>query len=125
MAPFAWDEGTGELGYMLIVANIENAVASHIHCGAAGVNGPVGVTLYTGAAGSGPISGVIAQATLTAPNAANSCGWTTIGDVVSAMMAGNTYVNVHTNDGVGDPNTDPGDFPGGEIRGQIRVTGSP
>jgi hypothetical protein len=27
---------------------------------------------------------------------------------------------VHTNDGVPPPNTGPGDFPGGEIRGQIR-----
>src|SRR5262249_21762909 len=33
---------------------------------------------------------------------------------------GNTYVNVHTNDGVPPANTGPGDFPGGEIRGQIR-----
>jgi len=36
------------------------------------------------------------------------------------MRAGNTYVNVHTNDGVAPTNTGPGDFPGGEIRGQIR-----
>jgi hypothetical protein len=27
---------------------------------------------------------------------------------------------VHTNDGVAPANTGPGDFPGGEIRGQIR-----
>jgi hypothetical protein len=27
---------------------------------------------------------------------------------------------VHTNDGVAPPNSGPGDFPGGEIRGQIR-----
>jgi hypothetical protein len=27
---------------------------------------------------------------------------------------------VHTNDGVAPPNTGPGDFPGGEIRGQVR-----
>jgi hypothetical protein len=27
---------------------------------------------------------------------------------------------VHTNDGVAPPDTGPGDFPGGEIRGQIR-----
>jgi Zn-finger nucleic acid-binding protein len=35
------------------------------------------------------------------------------------MRAGNTYVNVHTSDGVAPINTGPGDFPGGEIRGQI------
>jgi hypothetical protein len=39
--------------------------------------------------------------------------------LVDAMRAGNTYVNVHTNDGVDPVNTGPGDFPGGEIRNQI------
>src|SRR5205807_7617422 len=29
----------------------------------------------------------------------------------------------HTNDGMAPPNTGPGDFPGGEIRGQLRVAG--
>ena len=38
---------------------------------------------------------------------------------VAEIEAGRTYVNVHTNDGAGDPNTGPGDFPGGEVRGQI------
>jgi hypothetical protein len=42
-----------------------------------------------------------------------------MGELRAAMEAGNTYVNVHTNDGVGETNTGPGDFPGGEIRGQI------
>ena len=32
---------------------------------------------------------------------------------------GNAYVNVHEDDGVGDPNSGPGDFPGGEIRAQM------
>jgi hypothetical protein len=40
--------------------------------------------------------------------------------VLAAMDSGNTYVNVHTNDGVDPANTGPGDFPGGEIRGQVR-----
>ena len=38
---------------------------------------------------------------------------------LAAMRAGNTYVNVHTNDGAAPPNTGPGDFPGGEVRGQL------
>src|SRR5207249_402096 len=37
--------------------------------------------------------------------------------------SGNAYVNVHTNDGMAPPNSGPGDFPGGEIRGQLRVVG--
>jgi hypothetical protein len=40
--------------------------------------------------------------------------------VLAAMGTGGTYVNVHTDDGVAPPNTGPGDFPGGEIRGQVR-----
>jgi hypothetical protein len=55
---------------------------------------------------------------VTAPDAANACGWTDLVDVVAAVESGNAYVNVHTNDGVDPPNTGPGDFPGGEIRGQ-------
>jgi len=39
--------------------------------------------------------------------------------LITAIRDGLTYVNVHTNDGVGAPNTGPGDFPGGEIRGQL------
>jgi hypothetical protein len=41
-------------------------------------------------------------------------------DVAELMDTGQAYVNVHTNDGVGAPNSGPGDFPGGEIRGDIR-----
>jgi hypothetical protein len=39
------------------------------------------------------------------------------------MRTGNTYVNVHTNDGVAPANTGPGDFQSGEIRGQVRPIG--
>jgi hypothetical protein len=120
VATFDLNADATELGYTLIAANIENVVASHIHCGADGVSGPVGVTLYLGTAGSGRFSGVLASGTITAPDAGNACGWLTLADVVAAMESGNTYVNVHTNDGVAPTNTGPGDFPGGEIRGQIR-----
>jgi hypothetical protein len=41
-------------------------------------------------------------------------------DVLAQIRANNTYVNVHTNDGVLPANTGPGDFPGGEIRGQLQ-----
>jgi hypothetical protein len=105
--------------FRLIVANLENATAAHIHCGAAGVNGPVGVTLFAAAPGGGPFNGVLAEGAITSPDPGNACGWATLADVVAALHSGNTYVNVHTNDGVPPTNTGPGDFPGGEIRGQI------
>jgi len=112
-------DGT-ELAYKLNVANIENVFAAHIHCGSEEVAGPVGVTLYMGTPGGGSFDGVLAEGTITAPDPGNSCGWSTLDDVVAAMLSGNAYVNVHTNDGVAPPNTGPGDFPGGEIRGQIK-----
>lgn len=112
-------DGTA-LEYKLIVANIDNVFASHIHCGSADVAGPVGVTLYMGTPGSGSFDGVLAEGIITAPDPGNACGWADLDDVLAAMLSGNTYVNVHTNDGVAPPNTGPGDFPGGEIRGQVR-----
>ena len=107
------------LQFRLTVANIENVRAAHIHCGAVGVNGPVGVTLFTGG-GPGRSDGVLAQGAIAEPDAGNGCGWATIGDVEEAILNGGAYVNVHTNDGVDPPNTGAGDFPGGEIRGQLR-----
>ncbi len=87
------------LTYHLNVANIENVVASHIHASAApGVN--AGVVCFL----AGPFPP----------------GGGRIADLLSAMQAGLAYVNVHTNDGVAPANTGPGDFPGGEIRAQIR-----
>jgi CHRD domain len=112
-------DGTG-LDYKVNVANIENVFAAHIHCGAVGVSGPVGVTLFSGAPAGGRIDGTLAEGTITAPDPGNACGWADLAAVVAAISSGNTYVNVHTNDGVAPPNTGPGDFPGGEIRGQIK-----
>ena len=41
-------------------------------------------------------------------------------DLLEEIRAGNTYVNVHTNDGVDPPNSGPGDYRLGEIRGQLK-----
>ncbi|MGH2606185.1 MAG: CHRD domain-containing protein [Anaerolineales bacterium] len=115
-------EGT-ELSYKLIVANIENVFAAHIHCGAAGVAGPVGVTLFTGPVGGGRTDGILAQGVIVAPDPGNACGWADLAAVVAALRTGQAYVNVHTNDGLAPVDTGPGDFPAGEIRGQIKEGG--
>jgi hypothetical protein len=120
VATFKLSEDGTELIYKVNVANIENVFASHIHCGAVGVNGPVGVTLFMGTPGGGRIDGTLAEGTITAPDPGNGCGWADLAAVVAALNSGNTYVNVHTNDGVAPTNTGPGDFPGGEIRGQVK-----
>ncbi len=112
-------DGT-ELRYRLIVANIENVVASHIHLAPAGVNGPVVAFLFGPApAGGGRFDGVLAEGAITAANLVGPLAGQPLSALLDAIAAGNTYVNVHTNDGVDPTNTGPGDFPGGEIRGQI------
>ncbi|HEX9864354.1 MAG TPA: CHRD domain-containing protein, partial [Acidimicrobiia bacterium] len=45
-----------------------------------------------------------------APDEGNQCGWTSLNDVLTAMVTGNAYVNVHT------PT-----YPTGEIRGQVEI----
>jgi CHRD domain len=120
VATFKLSDDGAALEFKLNVANIENVAAAHIHCGAVGVNGPVGVTLFGAAPAGGSVNGTLAEGTITAPDPGNACGWTDLAAVLAAIESGATYVNVHTNDGVAPPNTGPGDFPGGEIRGQIR-----
>ena len=113
------DDGL-ELSYKLIVANIENVVQAHIHLNPAGQNGPVVAFLFgPAAAGGGRVNGVIAEGVITADDLISSLAGQPLSALVDAMVAGNTYVNVHTNDGVGSSNTGPGDFASGEIRGQI------
>jgi hypothetical protein len=120
VAKFKLREDATVLEYKINVGNIQNAFAAHIHCGAVGVNGPVGVTLFAGPPAAGRVNGTLAEGTITAPDPGNACGWADLAAVVAAIRSGATYVNVHTNDGVAPPNTGPGDFPGGEIRSQIR-----
>ncbi|WP_218916406.1 CHRD domain-containing protein [Calidithermus chliarophilus] len=122
-ALFGLSADGSELHYKLIVANIENVVASHIHLAPAGANGPVVAFLYGPAApGGGRSDGVLAEGTITAANLVGPLAGHPLSDLIAAMEAGNAYVNVHTNDGVAPPNTGPGDIPSGEVRGQIRAT---
>ena len=126
--------------YKLIASNIENIVQAHIHCGPAGVNGPIVVWLYPSpsstAALTGPTErhdGVLVEGTVNntvdppstdhvTPTTAAACpgGVASFADVLARLREGNAYVNIHTNDGVAPTNTGPGDFPGGEVRGQFK-----
>ena len=122
--------------YKLIASNIENITQAHIHCGPAGSNGPIIVWLYPSPTsiaalpgGAGRHDGVLAEGTIVSgtalhvrPQASSTVcpgGVSTFADVLAKIKANNTYVNVHTSDGVNPANTGPGDFPGGEIRGQL------
>jgi hypothetical protein len=115
------DDGLS-ITYKLIASNIENVVASHIHIGSPTVNGPIAVFLFGNVpAGGGRHDGILAEGTLTAANLIGPMLNHPMADLIAEIRAGNAYVNVHTNDGVAPTNTGPGDFPGGEIRGQIRA----
>ena len=96
-----------ELSFRLIVANIDDVLAAHIHCAAKGVDGTVGVTLFSG--GPSSVNGVLNEGTIAGPNTVNDCGWAILAEVIADMQSGDAYVNVHTLANLG-----------GELRGQIR-----
>jgi hypothetical protein len=117
--------------WQLTYSDLEGAVQqSHIHIGNVGVNGGISVFLCTnlgnGPAGIQPcppppatISGTIVAADVS-PNipataAARTQGLNTgeIDELIRAMRAGATYVNVHSTT-----------WPGGEIRSQINGNNS-
>jgi len=102
------------LSYRLIVANIEDVLFSHIHCGAAGVNGPVVAFLYPGPTVSpnGVLAtGVIREADVIDRPDSAACpgGVSGVDDLLEKVETGGAYVNVHTVV-----------YPAGEIRGQIK-----
>jgi hypothetical protein len=108
------------LVYRLIVHNISNVVAAHIHLAPRGINGPV-VVFLAGPFDSagGPVEGLLASGQIESQNLVGPLAGQSLSVLIEAMRTGGAYVNVHTNDGVEPTNTGPGDFPGGEIRGQI------
>ncbi len=111
-AIFMLSEDGMSLKYKLIVANIENVLQAHIHIAAEGVNGPIVVWLYPPSPPPvlipGRTDGVLAEGTITAANLVGPLAGHPLSDLVSAIMAGNAYVNVHTTAN-----------PAGHIRGQI------
>ena len=105
------NESATQVEFRVTVSNIDNVVGAHIYVGAPGENGTLVATLYGPVSpGGGKKTGVLATGTITEANLIGSL----------AGKAGNTYVNVLTDDGQGPSDQKPGDFSSGEIRGQIR-----
>jgi hypothetical protein len=106
------DDGTA-ITFVVEIRRIENVTMAHIHLGPAGANGPVVVWLRPSAPPPqlipGPYNGIYAQGTFTAANLVGPLAGQPLSALIAHMQAGNTYVNVHTSQ-----------YPGGEIRGQIR-----
>lgn len=120
IAVFHVVNGDEALAFKLIVANIENVVAAHIHVAPEGVNGPVVAFLFGPEPPAGGRSaGLIGRGVIRAEDLLGPLAGMSLDALLDEIRAGNAYVNVHTNDGEAPTNTGPGDFPGGEIRGQI------
>lgn len=106
----AGPSGTFNISYELEVKDVVDATAAHIHLGPKGTEGPIVVPLFTGPAKTGSFSGLLAQGTITEKDLTGPMQGKTFQELAGAVLAGQTYVNVHT---VKNPN--------GEIRGQIIV----
>jgi hypothetical protein len=102
------DDGT-KLNFTLVVRDIENPTAAHIHLGEAGKNGAVLAILFSGPKREGKFRGNLSQASITAKDLKGDLQGKSLNDLVALIKSGGVYVNVHT-----DAN------PGGEIRGQIK-----
>ena len=106
-------EDNSPLSFAVVVCNIANVIASHIHVGAAGTNGPVVLPFFGSTFkpfNSTKGCDILAEGTRTSFNlvARPDAGINTWTDFIIALVAGNTYVNVHTTARTG-----------GEIRGQL------
>jgi hypothetical protein len=102
------NDGT-ELNYRLIVANIEDVTAAHIHLAPRGENGDIVAFLFNPETPTdGREFGILAEGTITSADLVGPLKGSTLSELIDEMEEGNTYVNVHTVE-----------HPSGEIRGQI------
>lgn len=104
-ARFSFDGST--VTFAVQAANLQNCTQGHIHSGAAGVNGPVRVDLLVFQTPPVTIAqGLLAEGSFTAADVRG----VSFEALLDEMRAGTAYVNFHTTT-----------YPGGEIRGQLRL----
>jgi hypothetical protein len=102
------NDGT-ELNYKLVVANIEDVTAAHIHLAPRGENGDIVAFLFNPETPTdGREFGILDEGTITSADLVGPLEGSTLSELIDEMEAGNTYVNVHTVEHLS-----------GEIRGQI------
>jgi hypothetical protein len=112
-----------KVSYTLSVENLRNASGSDLHLGPDNANGPSVVKLFPvrgATVKKGDFSGVLAEGTITAGDLTGPLLGSALADLIEQIRDGNTYVNIHTDDGTPPANSGPGDYHLGEIRGQIK-----
>lgn len=96
------------LTYKLLVKNLKDASAAHIHKGKKGENGPPVVALYSGGK-KGTFNGTLAEGSITEKDLLGEFQGKPLDDLLILIKGDGAYVNVHT-----------GAYPDGEMRGQIK-----
>ena len=112
-----------KIDFKITVDKLLNPSQADLHFGGLSQNGQVVVKLWPkgNAAGKrGEFTGVLVEGSFDAGDFIGPMTGSPMSDLVDEMRAGNTYVNVHTYDGVDPPYSGPGDYRVGEIRGQLK-----
>jgi hypothetical protein len=113
-ATFRFDPGLREMRYDVRVATGVGVTQAHLHCAAAGVNGPVVVFLFGPDNAGVDVSGQLASGTIKNEDIiateGEPCGKTlnNVASLYDAILEGRVYANVHSTD-----------HPGGVVRAQL------
>jgi hypothetical protein len=109
-----FDHKLSQALFRVDVRDAEDVTAAHLHCGSAGVNGPVAVLLFE-SDDAEDVDGLLARGTLTNADVTpvtcagvDAVEVNNIASLAFAAKAGLIYVNVHTEENEG-----------GEVRGQL------
>lgn len=95
-----------ELKFKLMVTDIEDVTAAHIHKGRMGENGLPVVNLYTGPKKQGKFNGMLSEGIITEKDLFGPLKGKSLDQLIFMIEAGHVYVNVHTSK-----------YPDGEVRG--------
>lgn len=108
-ATFTLSDDGKELMYKVMVSDIENVSAAHIHGGKMGKNGPALALVDIKGKKVGKFSGTLAEGKITSNELLGPLKGKSVNDLVKEIEAGDTYLNVHTDK-----------HPDGELRAQIK-----
>ena len=112
-----------KIDYKITLDKLLNPSQADLHLGPASQNGQVVVKLWpqgNAAAKRGEFTGLLTEGSFDAGDFVGPMTGSTMAEFIEEIRAGNTYVNVHTYDGVDPPYSGPGDYRAGEIRGLLK-----